>query len=244
MRTILYLVVLPFSTIWNGMICIIAGLFGVKYQPGGVYDRAQQRFARWILAAAGIPVTLSGTEHLAPEGPQIVIANHSSFFDILALLAFLPTHPKFIAKKELFRIPIMGGAMRAAGHVSMDRGNRTQAFSAYDEAAKEMREQKLTVVVYPEGTRTRTGELLPFKKGAFVFAIESAAPIVPCYVGGAFGIQPKGSIVVRKSAMHIALGAPILAAGLTTDDRDALLGRVQGAVQDLKTRVDAAAPVT
>ncbi len=94
------------------------------------------------------------------------------------------------------------------------------------------------MVIYPEGTRTRTGELLPFKKGAFVFAIGSGAPVVPCYVAGAFGIQPKGSIRVHKSAMHIALGAPIPAAGLTLEDRDALLDRVEAAVQALKASLE------
>jgi 1-acyl-sn-glycerol-3-phosphate acyltransferase len=238
MRTILYLVMLPVSTIINGMTCIIAGLFRVPYVPGGVYDRAQRRFARWILSAAGIPVTISGAEHLAPHGPQIIVSNHASFFDILALLGYLPVHPKFIAKKELFSVPVFGGAIKASGHVRMDRGNRTQAFSAYEEAARRMTEKQLTVVVYPEGTRTLTGELLPFKKGPFVFAIGSAAPIVPCYVAGAFGIQPKGSIVVRKSAMHIMLGHPIPSTGLTPDDRDALLATVQSSVQRLKDSPD------
>ena len=242
MRTILFVLALPVVTIWYGGTCILAGLFRVKYRPGGVYDRAQTHWARAILKAAGIPVTWSGYEHLSPEGPQIVVSNHSSFFDILALLAYLPVNPKFIAKKELFAIPVLGMAMRAAGHVRLDRGNRTQAFGAYDEAAQQMQEKRLTVVVYPEGTRTRTGELLPFKKGPFVFAIGAGAPIVPCYVGGAFGIQPKGSIRVRKSAMHIMLAPPIPSAGLTADDRDALLERVQAAVQGLKARVDATLP--
>ena len=235
MRTLLYLATLVFSTVWNGMTCIIAGIFRVKYVPGGIYDRAQRRFARWILSAAGIPVTVSGAEHLATGAPQIVVSNHASFFDILALLGYLPANPKFIAKKELFAVPILGLAMRAAGHVRMDRGNRTQAFGAYEEAAEQMKANALTVVVYPEGTRTRTGELLPFKKGPFVFAIGSQAPIVPCYVAGAFGIQPKGSIRVRKSAMHIKLGAPIATAGLTSEDRDRLLTQVQDAVQALKS---------
>lgn len=234
MRTLLYLIMLPLATAFHGITCIIAGLFRVKYVPGGVYDRAQRRFARWILSAAGIPVTVSGIENLAPEGPQIVVSNHASFFDILALLAYLPANPKFIAKKELFAVPILGLAMRAAGHVRMDRGNRSQAFAAYEEASQEMKEKKLTVVVYPEGTRTLTGELLPFKKGPFVFAIGSGAPIIPCYVAGAFGIQPKGSIRVRKSAMQIILGAPIPVEGLVPEDREALLARVQRAVQGMK----------
>jgi 1-acyl-sn-glycerol-3-phosphate acyltransferase len=237
-RTILYLGSLVVATMTYGMACVIAGIFRVKYVRGGIYDRCQEKWARMIIGAAGIPVTLSGVEHL-PGGPQIVAANHASFFDILALLAWLPGYPKFIAKRELFAIPVLGAAMRAAGHVRLDRGNRGQAFSAYEEASKEMMAEGLTVVVYPEGTRTRTGELLPFKKGPFVFAIGSGAPLVPCYVGGAFDIQPKGSIRVRPRPVHIALGAPIKVAGMAIEERDDLLERVRTEMQAIKTRVDA-----
>src|SRR5262249_30345536 len=110
-----------------------------------------------------------------------------------------------------------------------------QAFSAYEEASARMKERALTIVVYPEGTRTRTGELLPFKKGPFVFAIGAEAPIVPCYVHGAFGIQPKGSIWVRPQPIRIVLGAPVATVGLVMDDRDALAERVREAMLALKS---------
>ena len=242
MRTILYLLALVWATIWHGGACVLGGVFRVPYHRGGYYDRHQTAWARMILKASGIPVTLEGAEHFAMDQPQIVVANHASFFDILALLAWLPVAPKFVAKKELFSIPIFGQAIKAAGHVRIDRGNRKEAFNAYDSATRQMREHQLTIVVYPEGTRTRDGSLLPFKKGPFVFAIESGTAVVPCYVGGAFGIQPKGSIRVRPRPLVIALGEPIPAAGLTLDDRDALLERSRAAMVALKSRVDAALP--
>ena len=101
-------------------------------------------------------------------------------------------------------------------------------------AAAQMQEKKLTIVVYPEGTRTRTGDMLPFKKGPFVFAIGSGAPLIPCYVAGAFGIQPKGSIRVRKKPVTIVLGPPIPTAGLRPEDRDALSDRTREAMLELK----------
>ena len=159
-------------------------------------------------------------------------------FDILALLAWLPVYGKFIAKKELYAIPIFGGAIKAAGHVRIDRGSRSQAFNAYEDAAKQMAEKKLTIIIYPEGTRTRTGELLPFKKGPFVFAIGSEAPVIPVYVGGAFTIQPKGSVQVKGRRMHIAIGVPIPTAGLAMDERDGLAERARNAMLALKSRVD------
>jgi 1-acyl-sn-glycerol-3-phosphate acyltransferase len=240
MATLRYLIALLLCTFWHGGICIVAGILRVPYRRGGVYDRAQRRWSRQILRFTGVPVRVEGAEHVAAQGPQIVVASHASFFDTIALLAYLPVHPKFIAKKELYGIPVFGGAIRAAGHVRMDRGNQKQAFAAYEETAQQMRRNKLTIVVYPEGTRTRTGELLPFKKGPFFFAIGAGVPIIPCYVSGAFQIQPKGSLRVRPRGMVIALGEAIPTTGLTTDDREALKSGAREAMEALKARVDAA----
>lgn len=240
MRTVLFLVTLVWATVVYGMGCILGGLFRVPYRKDGLYDQCQRRWARVILRATGIKVSIEGAEHLRDDRPQVVVANHASFFDIIALLAWLPVNPKFIAKAELYRIPVFGGAIKAGGHVRIDRKNLSQAFGAYDEATKQMLEKNLTVVVYPEGTRSRDGELLPFKKGPFVFAIQSGIAITPCYVGGAFGIQPKGSIRVHPHPLRIALGEPIPVTGLTPDDREALMQRGRAAMLALKTRVDSA----
>lgn len=234
MRTILYLITLPLATVWYGGKCIVAGLFGVKRVPGGVYDRAQRTWARVILAASGVKVTVEGGEHLRAGEPQVLAANHASFFDIMALLGHLPVDPKFVAKKELFSIPVFGAAIRAAGHVRIDRGHLKEAFGAYEVAAKRIRDEKLPVLVYPEGTRTRTGEMLPFKKGPFVLAIAVGAPVVPIYVHGAFGIQPKGSIRVRPQPIHIVVGRPVATAGMTHEDRERLSVAVRDAMLSLR----------
>ncbi len=234
MRTILYLIMLPLATFWYGGVSIVARLFGVKRRLGGVYDRQQRGWARTLLRVSGVPITVVGAEHIALDQPQVLAANHASFFDILALMAALPVDPKFVAKKELFRIPVFGNAMKAVGMVALDRRNIKEAFGAYNIAAARIREERLSVLVYPEGTRTRTGELLPFKKGPFVLAIAAGAPIVPIYVSGAFGIMPKGSIVVHPQPITITAGAPIPTQGLTYDDRDALARRVRAAMESLR----------
>lgn len=233
MRTILYLITLPLATVIFGGTCIVAGVLRVKRTPGGVYDRAQRRWARTILAASGVKVTVEGGENIVPGEPVVLAANHASFFDIMALLGYLPVDPKFVAKKELFSIPVFGWSIKAAGHVRIDRTHLKEAFGAYDVAARRIREEKLPVLVYPEGTRSRTGDMLPFKKGPFVLAIAVGAPVVPIYVKGAFGIQPKGSIVVRPHPMHVVIGQPIPATGLGPDDRDALSQRVRSAMEQL-----------
>jgi 1-acyl-sn-glycerol-3-phosphate acyltransferase len=239
MRTILYLVTLPLATIWYGGTCIVARVCGVKRVHGGVYDRAQRGWARTILRASGVAVTVEGGEHLTPGEPEVLAANHASFFDIMALLGYLPVDPKFVAKKELFSVPVFGAAIKAAGHVRLDRAHLKQAFGAYDVAARRIRDEKLHVLVYPEGTRSRTGEMLPFKKGPFVLAIACRAPVVPVYVHGAFGIQPKGSLRVRPRPIHVIIGAKIATDGLTHDDRDALADQVREAVVSLKAEYEA-----
>ena len=235
-RTLAYYFALAPLTIWYAGRCVLAWLLRVPWTRGGVYDRMQRHWARRVLGVAGVRVALEGAGHLPLGEARIVSANHASFFDILALLGYLPVDAKFIAKKEIFAIPILGQAMHAAGHVAMDRGHQKQAFGAYDRAAAEMRAKNLAIVVYPEGTRTRSGELLPFKKGAFVFAIASGAPIVPCWVEGAFRVNHKGDWRIRPGTIRLTLGPPIATRGLSVDDRDALADRTRQAMLALAAR--------
>lgn len=233
LRPLLFFVALPCLTLWYGAQLIVAGYLGVRHRAGGVYDRAPRQWARALLRFAGTPVTVSGVEHLLPQGPQIVMANHQSLFDILAILGVLPAASKFVSKKELFGVPVFGRAIKAAGHIRLDRQNRTQAFAAYELAAAHIR-RGLTAVVFPEGTRTRTGELQQFKKGPFVLAIQAGVPIVPMLISGTFDIQPKGSRWIRPRPIHLAVGAPISPVGLTYDDREELMRRVRQAMEALR----------
>jgi len=240
-RTVAYLFALVVATVWYSLKTIIAAAVRWPRRPGGVYDTTGRDWGRMILRAAGTTVTVEGVEHLHVTEPQIVAANHASFFDILAILAWLPVPVKFVAKKELFSIPLYGGALRAAGHVRLDRARAREAMDVYAKAAKQIVERRLTMLVFPEGTRTRTGELLPFKKGAFVLATLAGVPIVPAYIANTFGIQPKGSIRVHPRPIRILLGPPIATQGLEVGDRDQLADRVREAVAALRARVDSTA---
>ena len=151
MRTVLYLVVLFVSTVWYGLKATVAGLLRVKRVPGGVYDNCGRDWARVCLRAAGVRVSVEGAEHLSRDEPQIVASNHASFFDILAIYGYLPVPVKFVAKKELFAIPIFGQALRAVGHVRLDRTHLKQAFGAYETAARQIAEGRLNMLVFPRG---------------------------------------------------------------------------------------------
>ncbi len=241
MRAALYLVALVAGTVWYGSKVLLAAWFGRRERRRDANERATRGWGRLLLRAAGVPVTAQGLEHLRRGEAQIIAANHQSWFDILAIFSALPLEVRFVAKKELFAIPFFGSVLHALGHVRLDRSNRRAAIEAYGVAARYIRDERLSVLVFPEGTRSRTGLMQPFKSGSFVLAIESGAPVVPVYVAGTFGILPKGSLRVRPRPVTVAVGAPIPTTGLTVDDRDRLRDRTREAVANLRAAsVDAA----
>lgn len=235
-RTLWYYVVLLVSTVIHASGAVIGGIFRVKNKVGGIYDWADIDWSRDILRAAGTPVVAEGLE-LIPRGqPLIYASNHSSMFDIWALLATLPGSVRFVAKQELFKIPLLGSAMHAAGHVAIDRAARKKAFAAYDEAARKIREGVSSIVVFPEGTRSRTGELLPFKNAPFGLAIAAQVPIVPVYVHHTFEILPKGGWRLRPRPIQLLVAPPIATTGLKPEDRERLRDQVRAAMVALQSK--------
>jgi len=239
-RTLWFYVVLVVSTLVHGGVALGAGLLRVRRRPGGVYDWTTPSWSRWILRAAATPIDVQGLERVPHDRPVVFASNHSSMFDIWALAAALPGSVRMVAKAELGRIPFFGPAMQRAGHITIDRFVKTRAFAAYDRAAALIR-SGLSAVVFPEGTRTRTGELLPFKNAPFALAIAAQVPIVPVYVHDTFRILPKGRWRLRPQPIRIRIAPPIETAGMTADDRDALRERVRATIVDLRGRVDAPA---
>ena len=213
----------------------MAALFRVRHRTGGVYDWASIDWSRDILSAAGTPVLAEGLENIPRDQPVMYASNHSSMFDIWALFATLPGSVRFVAKRELFRIPLLGRAMLAVGHVPIDRSARKSAFQAYDEAARRIR-GGTSVLVFPEGTRSRTGELLPFKNAPFGLAIAAQVPIVPVYLHHTFEILPKGAWRLRPQPIRLLVGTPIATKGLSPDDRERLREEVRAAMVALQSK--------
>ena len=239
-RTLWFYVVLFVSTMVHGLTAISAGIF--RSTSRRLYDWTTQDWARWNLWAAGTPIDLQGLERVPRGTPVVYASNHSSMFDIWALSLVLPGSTRFVAKAELARVPVMGPAMLRAGHVTIDRFNRARAFEAYDRAAATIK-SGISTIVFPEGTRSRTGDLLPFKNAPFGLAIAAQVPIVPVYVHNTFQIMPKGAWRLRRLPIRIRIGDPIPTAGMTLDDREALRDNVRAAIVQLRARVDSAAVV-
>ena len=207
-----------------GTIAIVGAYLGLGR---GYYDWAARTWCRSILWAAGVRVRARGLENLRRDRPQVIASNHQSMFDVFVLAATVPVRYHFVAKKELRRIPIFGRAAAAAGHVFLDRGDRAAAIESLREASRRMREANSSAIVFPEGTRSLTGELLPFKKGPFVLAIEAGVPVVPTAIWGTFDILPKRGTRIRPRPVTVWFGEPVDAAAYRYDDREALVAEVR-----------------
>ncbi|MBS1767615.1 MAG: 1-acyl-sn-glycerol-3-phosphate acyltransferase [Acidobacteria bacterium] len=190
---------------------------------------------RQFFFVCGIEGRVTGWEEL-PEAirngaqPAVFMSNHQSQLDPPYLLGAIPVHAVYIAKKELKWVPFIGWAAAAAGAIFIDRSNRERAVASLHDAAMKVRGGR-NVVIFPEGTRTRTGELLPFKKGGFNLAMDAGVPIVPIAIQGGFRILPKGGRRVRPGLYEVRFGQPVDTVAFT--NRDALMAEVQGRIQSL-----------
>jgi 1-acyl-sn-glycerol-3-phosphate acyltransferase len=191
-------------------------------------------WARSICRASGVEVSVSGTGQLNPEMPYIFAANHQSQFDILVLQGFLGIDFRWLAKKELFAVPIWGAAMRRAGYIPVDRSHGRQAIKSLDEAAQKIA-AGTSVIIFPEGTRSKDGKLHEFKAGAMVLAIKSGVPIIPVAILGTYEILPKGRLLVTPGTVQIRLGSPIETRNCTSRDKHGLARVSQEAVAELLT---------
>jgi len=204
-----------------GTIVILAGLLGVEEKPRGVYQWCMHSWCRGILWLSGVRVVTHDPERMSETQGHVYIANHVSWYDIFALAAVIPRYT-WIAKAELRRIPVFGAAAEAAGIVFIDRDHRKAAFESYKVAAEQVKRGR-SIVICPEGTRGKDYHLRPFKKGPFVLAIASEAPIIPTIIYGTREVMPKGSFRVRGGTVHLHFLEPVETKGYGYDDRAELM---------------------
>lgn len=176
------------------------------------------------LRIAGIRVRVEGMENI-PAGVCVFAANHVSNVDPLAFVPSIPRRVSIIAKEDVFRIPVLSKAMRLAKFIPVDRTDREAAAESV-ELAVQCLKQGLSFAIYPEGTRSRDGRLLPFKKGAFVIAIQAGVPVVPVSIAGAQSLMRKGEWIIRPGEVTIRFGPAVDASRYTIDRRGELLARV------------------
>lgn len=210
-----------------------AAIVGEFVCPGRhVCFRIGRIWSRLHLLAAGCRVEYSGHEDLDRRAPCVFVSNHQSNLDIWALAMVLPLSTRVVAKASLFRIPIFGRAMRSAGFIAIDRGDREKAIRSLDAAHAWLRAGN-SILMFAEGTRSRDGKLLPFKKGPFHLAKQCGVPVVPVAVVGSWELMPPGGLVARRGRIAVRFGEAIEPGCANGEDVTPLLDRARRAVVDL-----------
>ena len=182
-----------------------------------------------LLKLASVKVEVIGRENILRNTPQIFMSNHQSWFDIFVLLIAVNTQYRFLAKKELFEVPVFGLALRKSGAIPIDRKRLISAMRSIDAAAKQIR-QGTSVMTFPEGTRSKNGQILPFKSGVFYLALKAGAPIVPISIVGTAEIMPKQSLKVNPGNVTVVIGEPIQVKDYSTENMDGLIEKVSDVV--------------
>lgn len=195
-----------------------------------IFRRMTRVWAEGLARGWGMRVHAHGTEQLDPNGTYVFMANHLSLVDIVAIFVALPINVGFLAKKELRRVPFLGPAMVAGGHVFIDRKKHSSAVRAMTEAAEDVK-RGASLVIFPEGTRGKDDVIQPFKKGGFHLARQANVPIVPLGLRGTRAILGKSELGIKPGDVHVHVGAPI--DPLSFSDIDALIAHTRAKVGEL-----------
>jgi 1-acyl-sn-glycerol-3-phosphate acyltransferase len=206
--------------------CVIFSLFS---NAENNIHKIANLWAKILLLICNTKVEIIGKENILRGKPQIFMANHQSDFDILIVLAHIPGQFRWLVKKELFHIPVFGAAMKSAGYIEIDRNNREKAMQSLDQAALRIREGK-SIMAFPEGSRSRLGEIKTFKQGTFYLAIKSGVPIVPISIIGSGEIMPKRSLKIKPGKIKLVIDKPVDVKNITLENRQELITIVRNTI--------------
>ncbi len=219
-----------FIAVYTIIFCLWGFLLSIFSKDGKIlHFYAAVPWAKVILWVCGIKVRAKGQENVDPRAPRIYMTNHQSYFDIFALLSNIPVDFKFIMKQELMRIPILGFAMRKAGYIGIERDDPRKAIQSLNEAAEKVK-GGVSLVIFPEGTRSIDGRLQSFKRGGFKLACKSGCDIVPVAIKDSYRIVTKGSLKINKGSFDIQIGKPISVKGYKKGNINQLMDRVREAM--------------
>ncbi len=228
-RTLLIILYVILAVVIFGTLAILASFLDRKGNWPHIVARC---WARSILFVSRIQVEIRGLSRIDLNRPYIYMPNHISNFDIPVLLAHLPVQFRWLAKAELFRFPLFGYAMKRAGYISIDRSNRKSAFESLEKAAEAIQNGK-SVLIFPEGTRSRDNTIHEFKKGGFVLSIKSRVPIVPVIIHGTWDIMSKKGLMIRPGKVLLEILDPIPTTDYSIARKEELIHRLRSVMTEV-----------
>jgi 1-acyl-sn-glycerol-3-phosphate acyltransferase len=196
-------------------------------RPGFVMRVIAPRWGRWLCAVGGIRIEVEGREFL--DDPAVIVANHQSMLEVFIIPAVIPPKTRLVGKKEIGRIPFFGWAFRATGQILIDRQDSAVARATLDDSLANL-PAGVSIFVCPEGTRSKDGTLLPFKKGAFHIAMQLKLPVVPLTLDGAHQLLPKHGWLPRPGTVRVRISPPIDTASWTAENLDRHVSEVRGVI--------------
>jgi len=220
---------LCFFAPFTALMALMAIGISIVDRRGGVFHRHSRLWARVALWCAGVRVAVQYTQQLPTGTPLIFMSNHQGNFDIPALYAAIPRPFSWMAKEELFRIPLFGWALSRAGYIPVDRSDGRKSFKSLMAAAKTIRGGK-SVVIFPEGTRSPDGALLPFKRGGFILAATSKVPVVPVAISGSREVNPPQTTLLTPGVIRVRIGGAVPTEGRPPADIET---EVESAIRSL-----------
>ena len=217
-----------FIIIYTTLVSFIALLSGLLDRSFFTYKYVTKLYGTGILFISGVKVKAEGLENIRGDGPFIFVSNHISQFDITALQFTIPLKSGFVFKKELARIPLFGWQLLVGPHIVIDRSNAENALKSIHKARQKMKTKAVSMILFPEGTRSKDGELQPFKRGAFHLASQVNYPIVPVTIRDSDKLLPKGSLRINKGTIKVTFSEPIVTTKVETrNDELELMGKVR-----------------
>jgi len=216
-----------FDTAMFGSLAILVSFIDRR---GDIVHYVSKMWSCMNLVLSGVSVSVAGLENIRKGQPYIIMSNHQSSLDIWALIRYTPLQLRWVMKIELRKVPIFGLSCERAGYIYVDRGDSQKAHESLKIAGQKIR-NGASIVFFPEGTRSRDGKLLPFKKGGFVIAVEAGVPILPVTITGSLPLLPRKSLKIMPGNIKMRFHEPIQVNGYSYDTREQLMDRVRKVIE-------------